>query len=255
MDALLPPAPADEDHEQLDCPDIESSSSRYARRFAGKIGELFLEVQQGIALELLPPPESSPELLDVGGGHAQLAPALVEAGYRVDVLGSTPACGELLARHLDAERLRFTVGQLHDLPFEERTFDAAISFRILAHIADPERFIADLCRVAKRTVLVDFPSSCSVNALANRLFGLKLRVEGNTRPFRVFSPTGIRRSFEQNGFRVSGVRAQYFLPMAIHRLLGSAPLTRILEAPPKITGLTRVFGSPLIVRAERVSAA
>lgn len=255
MDTLLPPAPGNEDHEQLDCPDIESSSPRYARRFAGGVGTLFLDLQKQITAALLPPPQVWPELLDVGGGHAQLAPALAEAGYRVDVLGSTPACGELLAPYLDAERLRFTVGKLHDLPYDDRTFDAAISFRILAHIADPERFIAELCRVASKTVIVDCPSSCSVNALANRLFNLKLRVEGDTRPFRVVSPAGIRQTFAKNGFRVSAVRAQYFFPMAIHRLLGSAPLTRVLEAPPRGIGLTRVFGSPLIVRAERVSAA
>src|SRR3972149_2530813 len=59
--------------------DVETSSEAYARRFAGPVGEFFLEVQAAATLDLLRPwPGSS--LLEVGGGHGQLTGPPVEAG-------------------------------------------------------------------------------------------------------------------------------------------------------------------------------
>ncbi|HEX9203914.1 MAG TPA: class I SAM-dependent methyltransferase, partial [Vicinamibacteria bacterium] len=64
--------------------DRETSSEEYARRFAGPLGAFFLEVQARTALELLRPwPGAS--VLDVGGGHAQIAGPLADAGHAVTV--------------------------------------------------------------------------------------------------------------------------------------------------------------------------
>ncbi|MDQ2673475.1 MAG: methyltransferase, partial [Chloroflexota bacterium] len=68
--------------------DVESSSEAYARRFAGPVGQWFLELQARLTLESLAGLPPGATILDVGGGHAQLAPPLVEAGYRVTVVGS-----------------------------------------------------------------------------------------------------------------------------------------------------------------------
>jgi 2-polyprenyl-3-methyl-5-hydroxy-6-metoxy-1,4-benzoquinol methylase len=60
--------------------DVETSSEGYARRFSGEVGKYFLEVQTQITLELLKPWPRA-RVLDVGGGHGQLALPLVNAGY------------------------------------------------------------------------------------------------------------------------------------------------------------------------------
>ena len=53
-------------------PDVETASEDYARRFAGEVGRYFLDVQAEIVLEMLASwPQAS--VLEVGGGHAQLA--------------------------------------------------------------------------------------------------------------------------------------------------------------------------------------
>lgn len=231
--------------------DVKSSSEAYARRFAGPVGAWFLDVQAGITRELLAPLPSPLRILDVGGGHAQLTPMLVDAGHEVTVLGSSPICGERLKPWTEDGRCRFEVGSLREFPYEDRSFDVALSFRMLTHVAEPEHFIAELCRVSRRSAILDFASSRSMNVLADRLFALKLRIEGNTRNFALFPPRSIEEMFERQRFRLAASRPQFLLPMAMYRLLGSATLARAFEAPGKLSGATRVLGSPVIVRADR----
>jgi len=228
--------------------DVESSSEDYARRFAGAVGEFFLQAQARATLALMPPRAA---VLDVGGGHGQLTGPLVDAGHDVAVLGSTEVCRERLRPWLDAGRIRFQAGDLLKLPFGDRSFDVALAFRLLPHVKRWSELIGELCRVARSTVIVDYPTTRSVNAVSGALFGLKKGVEGNTRPFAVFSDRQIQEAFQARGYATPLRRPQFFFPMALHRALGLASVTRGLEAAASVTGLTRAFGSPVILKAER----
>ena len=64
--------------------DIETSSEDYANRFSGEAGRYFLDAQLATVLDLLKP-YATATILDVGGGHAQLAIPLIEKGYEVTV--------------------------------------------------------------------------------------------------------------------------------------------------------------------------
>ena len=190
-------------------------------------------------------------VLDVGGGHAQLTPALLAAGYDVVVVGSASSCAERLAKWLRAGHCRFDVGNLVALPYADRSFHAALSFRLLPHAAAWRSVIRELCRVADRHVIFDFPSTRSANVAAERLFGAKKRVEGNTRPFTLFRPAEIRGALAENGFRQTASRPQFLWPMVLHRLIDRVSVSRALEAPARASGLVRLFGSPIIVRGDR----
>jgi hypothetical protein len=111
--------------------------------------------------------------------------------------------------------------------------------------------IGELCRVAGRLVLLDYPSSRSANILADRLFALKQGIERNTRPFMLFTPGQVQSAFRDHGFLVAAERPQFLVPMALHRLLGNAALSRLAEVPGRLLGLTRWFGSPILIRADR----
>jgi SAM-dependent methyltransferase len=232
--------------------DVETSSAAYARRFEGEVGAWFLEVQARMTLELLAPwPRAS--LLDVGGGHGQLTGPLVEAGYAPTVFGSALACGERVSAWVERGQARFQAGDLLALPFPDRTFDVCLCYRLLPHVARWQALIGELCRVARRAVVVDYPTRRSVNRLADSLFGLKRGVEGDTRPFTVFRDAEIETAFGAHGFRATGRLPQFFLPMALHRALGLAPLARSLEAAGGALGLRRALGSPVILRLERAA--
>ncbi len=126
-----------------------------------------------------------------------------------------------------------------------------ISYRLLPHVARWPDLVAALCRLARLAIVVDYPTRRSVNALADLFFGLKKGVEGDTRPFTVFSDAEIERAFAAHGFSPTGRRPQFFFPMALHRGLGSPGLARGLERAASALGLVRALGSPVIMRLER----
>lgn len=233
-------------------PDVDTAGEDYARRFAGAVGRWFLEVQERMLTRALADLPENARVLDVGGLHGQLVPALLRVGHRVVVLGSAPVVSERLRSRLEGGSCQLHVGELtRRLPYSDGTFDAAVSFRLLPHVDDPQQLVAELCRVARRYVVVDYPSTRSVNAAAAPLFSLKKRVEGNTRPFRVFRPAEVREWFREEGFQVAEERGQYFFPMVLHRALRSRGVSRALEAAADAAGLRRSFGSPVILRADR----
>jgi hypothetical protein len=91
-----------------------------------------------------------------------------------------------------------------------------------------------------------------VNRFADRLFALKKRIELNTRRFELFHPRQIREAFGRRGFQVRSEQPQFLLPMVLYRFGGSVRFARTAEWPGRYLGLTRMLGSPVIVRADRV---
>jgi SAM-dependent methyltransferase len=230
--------------------DVETSSEGYASRFGGEVGRWFLEVQAAIALEMLAPYPGA-RVLDVGGGHAQLAVPLVELGFDVTVAGSSEICRERLDRLLPGDRFAFQACDLLRLPFADRSFDVVLAFRLIAHVERWRDLVRELCRVAERAVVLDYSDVRSFNALYGPLFRLKKAIEGNTRTFLTFRPGQVAAELEQHGFGDPKTRRQFFFPMVVHRAVGRAGLSRGVERVSGLCGLIRAFGSPVILRAER----
>jgi ubiquinone/menaquinone biosynthesis C-methylase UbiE len=226
--------------------DIHTSSEAYAGRFAGAAGAWMLDVQERLTRAML---EDYPgvEILDVGGGHGQLAVPLARAGHPVTVLGSDDSCRRRIQSELDAGRCRFLVGNVVELPFEDNSFDTVLCFRLVTHCAQWPRLIRELCRVARRAVIVDYPTSQSVNVIAPALFGAKKKVEKNTRTWTLFRHRQIHQAFAEGGFVLHRADKQFFLPMALHRILKSRALSAGLEGVCRALGLTALWGSPVIV--------
>jgi ubiquinone/menaquinone biosynthesis C-methylase UbiE len=232
--------------------DVESSSERYARRFEGPVGRWFLDYQTRITLECLAGLAAGATILDVGGGHAQIAPPLVEAGYQVTVVGSDPSCGQRLRSLISAGQCRFEVGDLQALPYDPESFDAVICYRLIAHSIDWRRLIGQVCRVARHRTIVDYPARRSVNVASQVLFRVKHSIErGTTRPFTLYGRGEITRAFTDAGFSIRSVHPQFFLPMALYRWAGSVPVARATEGLARATALTSLMGSPVIARADR----
>jgi ubiquinone/menaquinone biosynthesis C-methylase UbiE len=113
--------------------DIETSSEDYAKRFSGKIGEYFLNIQAKIMLQLLEPWQHS-KILDVGGGHAQIAVPLIKAGYYLTVVGSDDICKKRLKESLDPNSFKYETCNLLNLPFDSKSFDVVTSFVVLPNL-------------------------------------------------------------------------------------------------------------------------
>jgi SAM-dependent methyltransferase len=230
--------------------DVETSSEGYASRFSGPVGAWMLAAQERAVRGLLGAPGGA-SVLDVGGGHAQLALPLADAGWRVTVLGSAAVCARRLAPAIGAGRVRCVAGDLLALPFPDRCFDFVVSVRLLSHCERWPELVAELCRVARRAVIVDYPTFESLNRVAPALFGAKKRLEGNTRTFTLFTHREVEAAFLACGFPPAGRVGQFFLPMVLHRALRCRPCSAALEAVCRGMGLTARWGSPVVARFSR----
>lgn len=236
----------------IETPDIASSTEDYASRFKGETGEWLLKVQERGTLAMLKGLEQG-TVLDVGGGHAQNLPCLSERGYPVTVFGSTQECSQRIRKYIDNGKAAFVTGNLVALPFRDRQFDIVISYRMVTHLIGWKKFLSELCRVSDRSVIIDFPSIRSVNVLSDAMFLLKKKIEKNTRTYTIFSEREIVQEFQKNGFSKKDKVPQFFMPMVFHRALKSRKLSEFSERLIKGTGLTGWFGSPVIIRFDRVT--
>jgi SAM-dependent methyltransferase len=130
-------------------------------------------------------PES---LLDVGGGRGAFLWPLLDAFP--DLLVTTL---DLLAHRVaDMEavraggvwRLKPVLGDATAMPFEDRAFDGAAALEVLEHIPDAERALAEVCRVARRFVIVSCPS----------------RPDDNPEHIHLFDPRDLGRRLAAYGF-------------------------------------------------------
>lgn len=226
--------------------DIETSNDDYATRFSGTAGQWMLDVQERITLRFL---RNTPgvTILDVGGGHGQLAIPLCRDGYPVTVLSSDESCRKRIAGIVDSGNCVFKVGNVIDLPFTDKSFDTVIAFRMLTHCTQWPKLVAELCRTARHSVIVDYPTSQSVNMIAPALFNAKKKLEGNTRTWTLFKHREVLAEFEKNGFRLNRRKSQFFLPMVLHRALKCRNRSAALEAMCRVVGLTALLGSPVII--------
>ena len=229
--------------------DIETSSEDYAKRFSGNIGAYFLEVQTNIILDFIKPWPKA-KVLDVGGGHAQIAVPLVKSGYDLTIAGSDDICELRLKNFLEEKDYKYRSCNLLNLPYDDKSFDVVTCFRLLTHEDNWKIQIKELCRVARFAVILDYPEIKSFNIFYKLLFHVKRKYEGNTRTFKTFSRQELAHEFSKNSFSKNEARGEFFLPMVIYRALKNVKYARLLENIFLVFGLTNHFGSPVILKVE-----
>ena len=226
------------------------------RRFSGPIGELIAHSQARVLANMVGR-IADREMLDVGTGTGRAAFILALGGAKVTAVDASE---EMLAiaRQRAADQLLTTIkfqrGDAHALDFADRSFDAVVSFRMLMHTPQWKRCVAELCRVAERLVIVDYPSATSV-ALFESLARRAMHAAGvKTEPYRVFTRGAIAEAFDSNGFRIRSVHRQFVLPIAFHKAIGSRRFTNWSERLLDHAGLLKPFGSPVTLVAERCAS-
>ena len=232
--------------------DIETASDGYASRFSGAIGDYFLDVQAQTTLELLHD-LSHASVLDVGGGHAQLAGPLVDRGFSVTVTGSADVCRTRLDNLLKPNSFQFKTCDSLNLPFDDNQFDVVMSFRLMPHVGQWQRLIDEMCRVAGKAIIIDYPDKRSSNIFYHILFNIKKNLEVNTRPFHLFHRKEVIFALQRNHFSKPLFKPQFFVPMVFHRKVNNVVYSRFIESIFKRSGLTSIFGSPIILRSNKLT--
>jgi len=242
--------------------DIETSNDDYATRFKGAVGAWLLATQERGVMRLLcsggrvvrqADDTSAATILDIGGGHGQLAFPLVRAGYDLTVIGSDASCDHRIKELTGSGKVKFEVGNVIALPYADKSFDIVVSVRMLTHCERWKELVKEMCRVSRGVVITDYPTCQSLNAAAPALFGAKKKYEKNTRTWKLFRHAEVRDAFTAAGYTETGRYAQFFLPMVIHRALKCKPLSALMETVCRALGLTRVWGTPVVARYEQTN--
>ncbi|HXW03708.1 MAG TPA: class I SAM-dependent methyltransferase [Vicinamibacterales bacterium] len=223
-----------------------------ALRFSGPIGSMLAEDQEQVLTSFLAP-SADLTILDVGTGTGRAAIALARRGAAVtgvDASDTMLAVARRRAREAGAA-VTFEQGDAHALEYADRSFDAVVCLRVIMHTPDWRGSLAELCRVARTRVVFDYPALVSAAALQAAYRRGAAAAGARVEAYRVFSDRMIRAALAAQGFRVRAAHRQFVLPVALHKRIGSARLTRAVEAGLAAAGLRALCGSPVTVLAER----
>lgn len=225
------------------------------KRFGGPIGDLVAADQAAVLARFLEP-IAGRSVLDVGTGTGRAAFLLAAAGASVtgiDASNEMLAVAREQAARSGAD-VSFRVCDAHHLEFADRSFDAAVSLRVLMHTPRWRTCVGELCRVARHRIVVDYPAASSVALLQSAMRKVVHRVGGRTEPYRVFRDADIARAFDAHGFRIVSRHRQFVLPIALHKAIGSRTFTVGVERLLARAGLLALLGSPVTIVAERCAS-
>jgi SAM-dependent methyltransferase len=226
-----------------------------ASRFGGPIGRMLAETQERVIAGFLQPLGGA-SVLDVGTGAGRAAIALARRGATVTAVDASAemlGAAERRAREANV-RIAFARGDAHQLEFPDRAFDHVVSLRVLMHTPAWRRALAELCRVARSRVVLDYPALLSAAALQAAGRRVARRLGADVEAYRVFSDAAFRRELRSHGFHVAGAHRQFVLPIALHKLFGSARMTTRVEGALAGAGVTRLCGSPVTLVAHRTGS-
>ena len=235
----------------FECPDIETSTSNYAKRFSGDSGKYLLNIQEKTISNILKY-QKVRTVLDIGGGHGQLTQFFIDRGCDVTIIGSSDNCFNRIKNKYSKNDINIVTGNLLNTPFKNESFDLVISIRLISHLHNWDALIKESCRLAKTNVVLDYPPILGYNLLSPVFFRLKKSIEKNTRKYKCFSHNKLQKEFIQHGFSINQKIGQFLLPMSLHRLFKSPAFVKSIE---EYTHQSRVFNnlkSPIILRADRI---
>lgn len=144
-------------------------SKRYDDRRGGRDPGGYHDLLDDLEVGLVSRFASSKDVLEVGCGTGLLLERFARFARRAKGIDlSSGMLDRARARGLDVVR-----GSATALPFEDASFDVACSFKVLAHIPDVDRALAEMTRVVRPGghVIAEFYNPMSLRALAKKAFG------------------------------------------------------------------------------------
>jgi len=226
------------------------------QRFGGPVGQL-VGAREADAITRLAAPISGQSVLDVGTGTGRIAMVLAKAGASVTGLDASEEMLKVGRERAAAQqaRVQFVAGDAHALNFPDRSFDVVVSSRVLMHTPRWDVCVAEMCRVARSRVVVDYPSARSLVLLQSLYRRASHALGGGaSQPYRVFFDRDLATAFQRNGFHIRERDRHFVLPIGFYKLFGSARIAELSESALRRLGFARMFASPVTVLAERCAS-
>jgi ArsR family transcriptional regulator len=95
------------------------------------------------------------DVLDLGSGDGTIAQFLAPRARSVTCIDKSERMLSAAKKRLaKADNVRFSLADMHELPFEAQSFDAVLLFNVLTYAEDPPRAIAEATRVLRHDGVV-----------------------------------------------------------------------------------------------------
>jgi SAM-dependent methyltransferase len=128
----------------------------YFKRATGELPEM--ESSKAAAARLKPHIRANDRLLDVGcgaGHYLRSVKAAIGVPFTYQGIDATPTFVDFARKAFAGQAgVSFQSGDIFALPCEDRSFDVVMSNNLLLHLPAIEKPIQELCRVARRRVLI-----------------------------------------------------------------------------------------------------
>jgi hypothetical protein len=230
-------------------PDIFTASPEYDRRFSGPVGEYFLEVQKQAVLLQLKRISSGPlSILEIGGGHLQMTKEFIQLGHSVIVHGSSEEALNKLNSSSLADKVEKLVCPIQAINQTAKRTDVVVALRLIPHVIDEGTLLLQMVRLAKKGLIFDFASTQGLNGLSKLAFGIKKKIEKNTRPYFNHSPLAIKKTLESQHCLEIEFSGQFVFPMGLHRALKNVPASKLIESIAR--PVRDIWGNPIICGAK-----
>lgn len=116
------------------------------------------------------------DVLEVGCGTGLLLERFARFARRAEGVDLSPG----MLAHARARGLDVREGSATALPYPDDSFDVVCSFKVLAHVEDIDRAIAEMFRVTRPggVVIAEFYNRASLRAVAKRIAGARAIADG-----------------------------------------------------------------------------
>ena len=205
----------------------ERTAASYEVRHVGPADEHATALTAFIALAQLAGPVTS--VLDVGAGTGRAVRMLKEAWPAATIMGVEPVAALRAEAHkggLSGDEIR--EGDALSLAFADGSFDYVIATGVLHHIADPDRALREMARVAKKGVMISDSNNIGQGKAYARLLKYLIKTLGLWRAL-VFVQTGGRMYKFSEG---DGVYYSYTAFDAVKTLQRKFPTIHYLNTQP-----------------------
>jgi len=193
--------------EQTRICDYEESDYRTA--FWDGQGRDYEDLAERIALRRLLPPRGR-RLLDIGGGFGRLAEFY--QGYEQVVLldYSTSLLRQAQDRLGRDGRVVYVAASFYQMPFGDDQFDAAMMVRVMHHVAQVPRLLAEVARVlvANRPYVLEFANKRHLKSILRYFLRRQTWNPFDREPYELsemhfnFHPTWMQQRLAEAGFHV-----------------------------------------------------
>ena len=231
--------------------DPETAQSFDQLRFGNAIGEFLKQTQEQLVFLYLPD-VSGWQVIDIGAGTGRLTIPFLEKGAQVTACDASEEMLKVLQAKTKSSKLQTQVVDAQDLPFPDNNFDCAISFRLLMHVIDWKKALAEFCRVSRDWVIIDLPPRRGFLRFAPLFHLLKKPFVKKLQAYKVLPLHEVEEQLQQQHFEIVARDNGFFLPIFAHRMIRSTRFTKSSEKLFRYLGLTQLFGSPATIFARRI---